>query len=50
MLELSQRGSRTSRSCSKLADDLKDIKPEIVENFEEGLRRRPDWKALEKPR
>jgi hypothetical protein len=29
---------------------LKDMKPEIVENFEEGLRRRPDWKALEKVR
>lgn len=51
MLELSQKGVREQvEAAQNWLMILKDIKPEIVENFEEGLRRRPDWKALEKVR
>ena len=51
MLELSQKGVRQQvEAAQNWLMILKDMKPEIVENFEEGLRRRPDWKALEKVR
>ena len=51
LLELSQKGVREQvEAAQNWLLILKDIKPEIVENFEEGLRRRPNWKALEKVR
>jgi predicted Zn-dependent protease len=51
MLELSQKGVREQvEAAQNWLMILKDIKPEIEENFAEGLRRRPNWKALEKVR
>jgi tetratricopeptide (TPR) repeat protein len=49
MLETSQKGVREHiEAAQNWMMILKDMKAEIVENFEEGKRRRPDWKELER--
>jgi tetratricopeptide (TPR) repeat protein len=49
MLETSQKGVREHiEAAQNWMMILKDMKEEIVENFEEGKRRRPDWKELER--
>ncbi len=51
MLETSQKGVREQvEAAQNWLMLLKDLKAEVVENFEEGLRRRPNWTALEKVR
>jgi len=51
MLETSQKGVREHvEAAQNWLMLLKDLKPEIIENFQEGLRRRPNWSALEKVR
>jgi tetratricopeptide (TPR) repeat protein len=49
MLETSQTGVRNHIEAAKnWLMILKDLKDEILANFEEGRRRRPDWKELER--
>ncbi|CAN1210445.1 hypothetical protein TUMEXPCC7403_09635 [Tumidithrix helvetica PCC 7403] len=49
MLETSQKGVREHiEAAQNWMMILKEMKEEIVENFEEGKRRRPDWKELER--
>lgn len=49
MLETSQTGVRNHIEAAKnWLMVLKDLKEEIMANFEEGRRRRPDWKELER--
>jgi tetratricopeptide (TPR) repeat protein len=49
MLETSQKGIREHiEAAQNWLMIMSDLKPEIVENFEEGKRRRPNWSNLEK--
>ncbi len=49
MLETSQKGVREQVEIAKnWLIILSDMKEEIVENFAEGAKRRPDWKGLER--
>ncbi len=51
MLETSQTGVREHiEAAQNWLMLVKDLKPEIVENFEDGKRRRPDWAQLERVR
>jgi cytochrome c-type biogenesis protein CcmH/NrfG len=51
MLETSQKGIREHiEAAQNWLMVMSDLKEEIVENFEEGLRRRPNWNSLEKVR
>jgi tetratricopeptide (TPR) repeat protein len=51
MLETSQKGIREHiEAAQNWLMVMSDLKEEIVENFEEGLRRRPNWASLEKVR
>jgi tetratricopeptide (TPR) repeat protein len=51
MLETSQKGIREHiEAAQNWLMVMSDLKEEIVENFEEGLRRRPNWSNLEKVR
>jgi cytochrome c-type biogenesis protein CcmH/NrfG len=51
LLEANQKGVREQvEAAQNWLMLLKELQAEIVENFEEGLRRRPDWKALIKVR
>ena len=49
MLETSQAGVREQVELAQtLLMVLTDLKAEIMENFEEGIRRRPNWSSLER--
>ncbi|AFY72516.1 hypothetical protein Syn7502_00352 [Synechococcus sp. PCC 7502] len=49
MLETAQSGVREHiQLAHTLLTVLPDLKEEIVENFEDGLRRRPNWASLER--
>lgn len=49
MLETSQPGVREHIELAQtLLMVLTDLKAEIMENFEEGMRRRPNWASLER--
>lgn len=49
LLETSQKGVREHvEAAQNWLMVLSDLQPEIAENFEEGLRRRPNWAGLEK--
>lgn len=49
MLETGQTGVREHIELAQtLLTVMTDLKPEIVENFEDGLRRRPHWSSLER--
>lgn len=49
MLETGQSGVREHVELAQtLLAVMTDLKPEIVENFEDGLRRRPSWSSLER--
>ncbi|MFN3926680.1 MAG: hypothetical protein ACK4QL_05010 [Pseudanabaenaceae cyanobacterium] len=51
LLDANQKGVREHVEAAKNWLILfKDLKAEIVENFEEGLRRKPDWKSMIKVR
>ncbi len=51
MLETSQKGIREHiEAAQNWLMVMSDLKEEIVENFEEGIRRRPNWSNLEKVR
>jgi cytochrome c-type biogenesis protein CcmH/NrfG len=51
MLETSQKGIREHiEAAQNWLMVMSDLKEEIVENFEEGIRRRPNWPSLEKVR
>ena len=51
MLETSQKGIRERiEAAQNWLMVMSDLKDEIVENFEEGIRRRPNWSNLEKVR
>lgn len=51
LLDANQKGVREHvEAAQNWLMLLKDLKPEIVENFEEGLRRRPNWQSLIKVR
>ncbi len=51
MLDTSQKGIREHiEAAQNWLMMMSDLKEEIVENFEEGLRRRPNWASLEKVR
>jgi tetratricopeptide (TPR) repeat protein len=49
MLETSQSGVREHIQLTQtLLMVMTDLKAEIIENFEDGLRRRPNWASLER--
>jgi hypothetical protein len=49
MLDTSQPGVREHiQLATAMLMVMKDLKAEIVENFEDGLRRRPNWSSLER--
>ncbi|AFY69788.1 TPR repeat-containing protein [Thalassoporum mexicanum PCC 7367] len=49
MLETGQKGVRTHiEAAQNWLMILEDLKPEVVENFEDGMRRRPNWANLER--
>jgi cytochrome c-type biogenesis protein CcmH/NrfG len=51
MLDTSQKGIREHiEAAQNWLMVMSDLKEEIVENFEEGIRRRPNWPSLEKVR
>ncbi len=51
LLETNQKGVREQvEAAQNWLLLLSDLKPEVVENFAEGARRRPNWEALEKVR
>lgn len=51
LLETNQKGVREQvEAAQNWLMLLSDLKEEIIENFAEGARRRPDWDALEKVR
>ena len=47
MLETAQKGVREHiEMASQIVMVVPELKEEVERNFEEGLRRKPDWKAL----
>ncbi len=51
MLDTSQKGVRQHVEIAQhCLMAMQDVRAEIVENFEEGMRRRPGWASLEKVR